>query len=217
MPAQKADQKRAKMTSQGQSFTDRWVRSLKPRAKRYDVVKLRTYGKGSLVVRVNRNGSKTFMVRYKWQRKDHSKTLGKYPRMSVSEAMSAFAALGDLLDQGIDPSGDKRLATARSRKGLTVGGLAKTYLEKYAKPRKRSWKEDERQLNHDVLPRWGTRVAAGIRRRDVQDLLDEIVSRGAGVQANRTLALIRRMFRWAVEQDILESSPCAYVRAPTRE
>jgi hypothetical protein len=38
---------------------------------------------------------------------------------------------------------------------MTVRQLADDYLEKYAKPRKRSWQEDERILERDVLPAWG--------------------------------------------------------------
>jgi len=44
----------------------------------------------------------------------------------------------------------------------TFGALAKEYLDSYARPNKRSWREDERQLNASLLPKWKTRPAAEI-------------------------------------------------------
>jgi len=53
--------------------------------------------------------------------------------------------------------------------------------------------------------------------RDVIDLMDEIVARGAPVQANRTLAVIRRMFNFAVDRDVIPFSPCHRVKPPSAE
>jgi len=59
---------------------------------------------------------------------------------------------------GGDPVVEKRAA----RDVLTFGALAKEYLDSYARPNKRSWREDERQLNASLLPKWKTRPAAEI-------------------------------------------------------
>jgi hypothetical protein len=37
-------------------------------------------------------------------------------------------------------------------------------------------------------------------RRDVLDLVDPIIARGAPVQANRTLMRLRALFNWAIEK-----------------
>ena len=49
------------------------------------------------------------------------------------------------------------------------------------------------------------------------DLLDGIVESGRPVAANRALTAIRKLFNWAVERDIIASSPCAGVKPPTPE
>jgi len=72
-------------------------------------------------------------------------------------------------------------------------------------------------LRKDVLPRWGGRKAKDIVRRDIVKLLNEIVDRGAPIQANRTLTVLRRMFRFAVGQAIIDVSPCNQVEAPSAE
>ena len=109
---------------------------------------------------------------------------------------------------------------ARARRS-TFGEVAREYLERHAKPRKRSWREDQRILERDVLPRWGGRRARSITARDVRRLLDDIVARGAPIQANRTLALVRRMFNWAAAPDralvLPHHNPCRGLEPPAPE
>src|SRR5437899_11434635 len=74
-------------------------------------------------------------------------------------------------------------------------------MERHAKAKKRSWREDQRILDHDVLPAWRTRKAKDITARDVRQLLDGIVDRGAPIQANHVFALVRKVFNWAAAPD----------------
>ena len=57
----------------------------------------------------------------------------------------------------------------------------------------------------------------GISRRDVIELIDGIIARGAEIQANRTLARLRAMFNWAMEKDCIGGSPVARMKMPTKE
>jgi integrase len=86
-------------------------------------------------------------------------------------------------------------------RAATFERVAREYLERYAKLRKRSWREDERILEHEVIPRWRRRRARDVTPRDVRALLDRVVDRGAPIQANRTLAVVRRAFNWAAAPD----------------
>jgi site-specific recombinase XerD len=47
-------------------------------------------------------------------------------------------------------------------------------------------------------------------------LIDVIAAR-APVQANRTLAYLRKLFNWCVERDLLTVSPMARIGKPNRE
>jgi integrase len=87
----------------------------------------------------------------------------------------------------------------------------------YAKVHKKSWREDARLLHHEVLPNWGRRKAFDITRRDMIALLDHIVERGAPIQANRVLALVRKLYNWAISRDLLEHNPCLQVKPPGKE
>jgi integrase len=90
-------------------------------------------------------------------------------------------------------------------------------LEKYARPNKRSAAADERALKKEVVPVWGRRKAKEITRRDIIRLLDDVVDRGSPVMANRLLDMLRRMFAFGVQRDILGATPCVLIEAPTKE
>jgi hypothetical protein len=59
-----------------------------------------------------------------------------------------------------------------------------------------------RLLNREVLPLWERRKAYDIMRRDVIALLDGLVDRGTPSQANKVLALIRKLFNWAISRGL---------------
>lgn len=90
-------------------------------------------------------------------------------------------------------------------------------MEKWAKPRKRSWQEDERLIQKEILPKWGKRKASSIKRREVILLLESIAERGAPIIANRTFALLRRIYNFAIERDILDQTPCLKVKPVAKE
>jgi integrase len=97
--------------------------------------------------------------------------------------------------------------------------LAQEYIDSYAKPNKRSWREDERQLNASLLPKWKTRPAAEISAEDLLTLLDATVRAGAPVAANRLRALVSRIFTFAAGQRLVAptANPVIGVKKPTKE
>lgn len=196
-------------------FTDRTIKALKPRTTdRYEVFE---DGRKGLGLRISPSGHKAFIFVYRRQGRLTRVTLGTYPEMALADAHMELTRLRGMLRKGTDPGETERLAKLEEIRAPTVTQLCELYIERYAKPRKRSWREDERTLARDVIPRWGHVKARDIVRRDVIALLDDIVDRGAPIQANRTLACVSKMFNFAVERSILETSPCVRVMAPGRE
>jgi integrase len=194
-------------------LTDYQIKNLKPQAERYEVWE----GKTGFGVRVTPKGNKSFVYMYRFGGKARRLTLGTYPAMTLADAHKAHAEAQKMLEQGIDPGAITVAEREEQRKAPTVGDLAQEYLEKWAKPRKRSWREDNRILEKDILPEWGRRKAREITRREIIRLLDGVLERGAPIMANRTLAVIRKMFNFAVSRDIVPVSPCMAVRAPASE
>src|SRR5436309_16127353 len=69
------------------------------------------------------------------------------------------AALTDL-EEGIDPGAAIVWQRRVDRAAPTLGDLAAEYLERWAKPRKRSWKEDQRFSTRLELPRFRGHLTA---------------------------------------------------------
>ena len=68
-----------------------------------------------------------------------------------------------------------------------------------------------------VLPAWEDRQISTIGRRDINDLIDGVVDRGAVTMARRLHAYLHRLFRWAVGRGILETNPMAHLPKPGSE
>ncbi len=198
-------------------FTERFIKSLKPKqgqTKFYDVREKSGNGFG---ITVFPSGEKSFIYIYHFAGRKRRMTLGKYPHCSLAKAKELHHEALKKLNSSIDPALEKAKDKLEARDASTVEGLIEEYLEKHAKPNKRSWKEDERMLKKDILPTWGKRKAKDITRRDVIQMLDKIKERGSPIIANRTLACVRRMFNFAIKRAILESTPCIMIEAPAKE
>lgn len=165
-------------------------------------------------VRVSTSGRKSFVVMYYAPGGGKRRfTLGVYPALGLADArQKAKEVLYDVA-RGNDPHAAKQ---AR-RRAETFEELAEEYLERHARPRKKSWKEDERLIEKELLPSWRGLKVADIQRRDVIQLLDSIVGRGAPIMANRTRALISTMFTFAIGRDIVEHNPTLGVARPGKE
>ena len=201
-------------------FTDALIKGLKPTNKRAILFEDRGRGFG---LRIESSGRKSFFLEYRFgeaeERRNRVLTIGKYPTVSLTEARSIASQSLSQIEQDIDPATQKLTKKIGDRNALTVGDLVEEYIEKWAKVKKkeRSWKEDERLLNKDILPVIGRKKAKDIRRKDIVLLLDAIVERGAAITANRVLAVTRKMFNFAVGRDIIDASPCVQIPAPSKE
>jgi integrase len=193
------------------TFTARWVTALRaPEAGQVDYFDNKP---PSLGLRVSPYGRKTWFIMYRSNGRLRRLTLGTYPALSLADARQHAMAARHTVAQGDDPAAHKH----HVRTAPIVADLATQYLELYAKVHKKSWRDDARLLDKEVLPQWGARKAYDIRRRDVIALLDHLVERGSPIQANRILALVRKMFNWAVSRELVEGNPCLQVKPPGKE
>lgn len=164
-------------------------------------------------IRVSQGGRKSWIVMYRVGGRKRRLTLGRYPPMSLAEARKDARAVLVVAQKGGDPAHEKKVA----RRAESFSQLAELYIEGHAKPNKKSWRLDQKALYRDAVPRLGTFRAKDITRRDIRDMLQDIVDRGAPIQANRTFEIVRRLFNWAVAEDYLTVSPCQGLSKPAKE
>lgn len=169
-----------------------------------------------LYLRIWASGEKRWAMRYKIAGKVRIGTFGDAMQITLAQAHRKAAEWRALIEQGRDPAGEKQAQDAAERRLPNVCTFAAEYIERHAKPNKRSWREDERLLKREILPAIGDMRIDRVQRRDIVLLLDVIRDRGAPVLANRALAVARRMFAFAIERGVIEASPFVGLKA-TRE
>lgn len=185
--------------------TDREVAGAKPPSAGRSRAEYRITGTPNLVLRVTPEGHKSFVCWLKRRKLDRWQkyTIGTYPIVTLALAKQEAQRLSRSIIEGVDPI-DARNA---EKHAFTVKALGETYVKRHAKPKKRSWQEGERKLNKEVYPAMGNVKVEHVAKVDIVQMLNAIMDRGAPIQANRTHALVRKLFNFAVAEGYLERSP----------
>ncbi len=165
-------------------------------------------------LRITPAGQRSWQVMYRIEGRKRRLTLGSFPALPLKIARDAARATLKEVAKGNDPAAQR--ASLRSG-ALTFARFAEAYIERYAKREKRTWQADARMIEADLLPAWGHRALDDIRRRDVIEMVERVCARGHPYAANRRLALLRKMFAWGVEVDMVPATPVVGVTPPGRE
>ncbi len=205
-------------------LTDLQVRKITPKKKRFEV----SDGDG-LSLRVTPSGGKSWVFRYLFDGIPRRMTLGAYhpsrlqfieyhtpeptgklPFLSLAEARQKHAEARGKLARGIDPGAEKKAALDNRRAAPTFREIVTEIWETELKEKK-SGSETLRLLEKDIIPAWGNRKVADIKRRDIVLLLDRVRERGL-IIANRVQGSLSRLFNFAAERGIIDDSPCTRIR-----
>jgi integrase len=194
-------------------LTDARIRSLRAKDNRYE----QWDTEPGFGLRIAPTGRKTFIYLYRFGGRPRRYTIGVYPRTSLADARESVAKARVKIQKGVDPGAEKLAKRKAFRDADSFAELAHEWIERHAKPKRKTWEADKKLLETDALPAWGTRKAKSITRRDVIKLIDQVMDRGAPVAANRTLGLVKQVFKFGVQRDILDTSPAVAIDKPARE
>jgi hypothetical protein len=189
-----------------------------------------------LALRVTATGKKSWSFLYHYADKLKRLTLGdarafdfagedgrprKWRAMDYDQARAAALQARTLVKQGKDPALVRvaKREAIREAAANTVRAVVAAYLEQSvtSKCRASTYDAVKRNLEVDLVTKWGRRPIASITRRDVKTLLQNIVQRGAAVHANNVLTNLRSLLRWAVAEEIIGTSPAAGIEWPTKQ
>jgi integrase len=178
---------------------------------------------------LQQSGARSWAVRYRSAGKPAKLTLGPYPTIGLGEARRrAREELGKIAG-GEDPASTKRTAreavkAAAAAESDRVSAVAAEFVKRAVTKRtgnKRisdSWAaERERLLRVEVLPKIGSKRIGDVTKADILGLLEGMVDRGSAVNANRLLAVLRRMFNWCISRGLVDKSPCDKLTPPAPE
>ena len=164
---------------------------------RYVVWDTKTTGLG---LRVYPSGRKAFILSYRdLGGADRLATIGDYGTYTLDNATKRAQLMLRESAAGNDPLAE----TKAKREAPTFGALAKEYGTRHA-PTKKTGAEDVRRITKH-LSIWNTRKLASITDVDVNALIAKIGS-ATPYEANRTLALISKMFSLALKWKLLPAT-----------
>ncbi|MCW2285681.1 integrase [Rhodoblastus acidophilus] len=223
-------------SAQKVNLTDRFLRALRPAPKgqRLDIwdaglpnfgvrVTDATDDKGrasqvSFIVmrRIGRAGNPVRRVVGEWR------LVGDKPMMTLAEARDKARAAIEDMKAGIDPT-ERRQAELRAierAKENSFSIVAEAFITEHVSGL-RSGDEVTATIRRELINAkvktddepafegWGRRPVTSISRRDVIERI-RAIKKGRPAQARLVLAYVRKLFNWAVAQEIygLESSPC---------
>ncbi len=203
------------------TLTDRLVRAKDPAGGSADVVwdaaltgfgmRIGSTGRSYFIQsRVNGNLFKMKVGRVRLMDKD---TAG----LSVAEARKKA---GELLAMALDGRDPRKVAETAEREARlvklnTFHAAAEAYMEEHGQALK-SGDEYQRKLDKDILPTLGPIPIAEITRSEIKALF-LAKARTAPVAANRMLQVVRCVFNFAVDEELIAASPCVRIKQRPEE
>jgi integrase len=187
-------------------LTSTKIRAAKPREKAYKLS-----DSGGLYLLVNPNKSLWWRLKYRFEGREKSLSLGVYPHVSLQQARSQRDEAKKAIANGVDPSAKRQAeksatantfeAVAREWLALQEGKLAPATFAKAV------W-----TLETFVFPYIGSRPIAKLGATDVLKVLKRIESRGTHETAHRTRQRCSQVFRYAVQTERAERDVTADLR-----
>jgi integrase len=177
-----------------EKLTDRMVKTLPAPAKgsriSYDEA---VSGFG---VRITAAGTKAFVLNYRTRPdgRERRYTIGGYPDWSTGAARDEAKRLKRQIDGGSDPVGELQA----TRQAPTVDDLCERFIEDHLGQIKPSTADDYKTRVRRIRPRLGKLKVAAVTFSDIQALHRWETRERGTYTANRTVAMLSRMFNLAV-------------------
>jgi len=176
-------------------LTDIAIRNMKPGSVRREIPDGQ---QRSLYLVVHATGAKGFAVRYRFG--GRSRRLVLQPGLGLAQARKAAADAMFGVQQGVDPAATKAQARAEQRTADSLSTVCASFFKREG-DNIRSSKDWQRDLARLVFPTLGNRPIAGIRRSEINRLLDGIEDNNGPVAADTCLAIVRRVMNWHSVRD----------------
>jgi len=172
-------------------LTKRFVENIKPDQEgplKFWDADLKGFG-----VVVMQSGRRTYCIQYRNQHRVVKRfKIGVHGQLTTEEARALAKKHLASVAHGEDPAAQKKQHQILS----TVSELANDYIERHgSRKREKSLKEDTKLLNNIILPALGDKKVVHISRREIESL--HLCHEKTPYQANRTLALLSKMFSLA--------------------
>lgn len=189
-------------------FTDRFVQSVKVEGKgRKEHSDAICPG---LYLRVASTGSKTFYIIVRAGKLKRVK-IGSYP--SISLATARQLAMEKMRKWTFSPAAPP-LELPPNQATLSLRGLIDSYSKLHLQVRVKTWKNVLASLRQPAVQHLQDRPVDSIDKREIVDVLDNLVAAGKPHAATNLLKALRAAFNWANDRGDMKGNPCERVRQP---
>ena len=149
-------------------------------------------------IRLYPTGKKTYFLQYRNKKREtHKIKIGVHGFITTELARQKAIELSLSIGAGEDPSVKHKVVAGST--GQSMQDLADKYLSLHAGPKKapKSYKEDIAKLKNIILKKYAPLRVDAISILDLQKLNSDLQK--TPIQANRTMALLSKMFNLAVQ------------------
>jgi integrase len=150
-------------------------------------------------LRVYPSGRKSFVLSYRIGGRKRLFTIGDFGVWTTDQARKEARKLLVDIEHGTDP---KVARITASQQGVTFSDMKTAYETKHV-PTKKSGHQDVATLKRYIPNSWLNKELASFQRIDVAKLHQAVGEKNGPYAANRLLALVRKMFNFAVENGFL--------------
>lgn len=189
-------------------LTDAQVRKIKPleKKKRYSDEK-------GLYLEVTPAGGRFWRLKYRFNGRESTLTIGSYPEISLAQARRARDEARIQLYSNIDPNAVKNERLQQINENILFKSLAMEWMEdRKAVIKETTYLRDLSVFEKDLFPALGEMPIDQIKGKDVLACAKKIEERGAQEMAKRSIPLAGRIFRFAIRKGIIENDPTPHLQ-----
>lgn len=177
-------------------LTDVIIKNLKPTDKRYK----RSDDKG-LYLLIHPSGGKYWQMKYRFGGKEKTYSLGVYPEISLKEARNKRDEARRQIQDGIDPSQEKKLA--KLKQSINAENSFEAVAREWHKVYSQGWTEKYRKtvihnLEKDIFPVIGFRPISEIIAPELLSALRKIEDRDALDITKKMRQTCGQVFKFAI-------------------
>lgn len=191
-----------------QMLTDAKIRKLK--SKNTGTIKVTD--SGGLQVWVYPSGTKSFKIKYRFNKKEQTDTVGHYPSVTLAEARRRRDEIKRQLALGLDPSLEKKKVKRNLaiKTENTFNYLAESYLTKlqmHRPPRAPATIKKNTSLLAEASREFGHMPMADIETSTIAVLIQGRINSGHYETASRLRTVIGSVFRHAINKGVIKYDP----------
>jgi len=180
-------------------LSDVKVRNAKPKEKDYKLA-----DGGGLYLLVSSTGGKLWRFKYGYGGKEKLLALGVYPIVGLSDARQRRDDAKKLLDNGVDPSINRK--AAKAARNEAIENSFEMVAREWHGHKKDEWSIDHAatimtRLEKDIFPWIGGMPLTDVTAKNIKEVVDRVRSRGTIEAARRLLTIINQVFTYAISTD----------------